>query len=181
MSEDDRFFITPPPGLLPPAPEPAEQQPVNTGSQTRRMSVPISAPPFRPMPRSPRAAPAMPLAPAAASSAVWTLVLADDSEREVTVDGVVVGRNPTAPVAWPRAQPVAIDDPERSVSKTHAVLVVDDGALRVLDLRSTNGVAVTVDGEQTRVSGAGVTIQTTAAVTLGQYSLTARRVDSAQA
>jgi predicted component of type VI protein secretion system len=111
---------------------------------------------------------------------VWTLVLADGSERQVTADGVVVGRNPAAPAAWPRAERVAIDDPQRSVSKTHAVLAVaDDGSLRVVDLRSTNGVAVTVDGQQRRVSGSGATIQGSAVVTLGQYPLTARHVDSA--
>jgi len=75
---------------------------------------------------------------------------------------------------------VAIDDPQRSVSKTHAVLAVaDDGGLRIVDLRSTNGVAVTVEGEQSRVSGSGATIHATAPVVLGQYPLTARRVHSA--
>lgn len=176
MSDDDRFFITPPPGLLPPIPEAAEQEPVNTGSQTRRIAASIAVPPFRAMPTPPRSGHATPPDPTAART-TWAIVLADGTERAVTADGVVVGRNPTPPAAWPRAAPVAIDDPERSVSKTHVVLaVVDDGALRVVDLRSTNGVTVTVDGEPSRVTRDGAILRGTAEVVLGQYPLTARRL-----
>src|SRR6202012_999648 len=63
--------------------------------------------------------------------------------RSVSVAEVtVVGRNPSATPAAPGAHAVALDDPERSLSKTHALLTPSESALAVTDLHSTNGVAV---------------------------------------
>ena len=43
---------------------------------------------------------------------------------------------------------MAIDDPARSLSKTHALLEVVDDRLLVTDLGSTNGVRIWPEGEE---------------------------------
>tara|TARA_R110002020_G_scaffold77567_3_gene195786 strand:+ start:224 stop:604 length:381 start_codon:yes stop_codon:yes gene_type:complete len=53
---------------------------------------------------------------------------------------IVIGRDPA-----PRGEAirVSVQDPSKSVSKTHAALEVRDGLLWVTDLHSTNGTTVT--------------------------------------
>jgi pSer/pThr/pTyr-binding forkhead associated (FHA) protein len=61
----------------------------------------------------------------------------------------VAGRAPQAPDGWAGATLVVIDDPDRTVSKTHAGFTAEGDAVFVTDLDSTNGVAiVTSDGEE---------------------------------
>ena len=56
---------------------------------------------------------------------------------------IVVGRDPVASgVLHADARPVAVIDPARSVSKTHAVIDARAGVVTVIDLHSTNGVRV---------------------------------------
>lgn len=60
-------------------------------------------------------------------------------------EGVVIGRDPDI-ATQPRCRTrVAIDDP--GVSKTHVAVWVDQGAITVEDLHSTNGSAWSADGE----------------------------------
>jgi hypothetical protein len=176
MAEPDPFLITPPPGLLPP-PRPAAEEaaPVSTGSETRRTGlppIPVRAPavPVVAAPATPVGAP-----PAAATTAPpgWRIRLANGSEHPIGADGIVLGRNPAAPAAWPDAASVRIDDPGKSVSKTHAVVVPEGDRLRVHDLRSTNGVAVTpAGGEATIVTEPeGALAGGGAIVALGDYTL----------
>jgi len=71
----------------------------------------------------------------------WVLQLADG--RRITAAGtVLIGRDPSNSAEWPGAVLVSVDDPEKSVSKTHAAFVLTGGVLSVIDLHSTNGVAV---------------------------------------
>lgn len=67
-----------------------------------------------------------------------------DDGQAMAIDGpLVIGRAPVAPATAPTARSVAVADPHKSVSKTHALLEVRQGMLWVTDLRSTNGTTVT--------------------------------------
>ena len=65
---------------------------------------------------------------------------------------IVLGRNPVAPASRPTASPVPVDDPDRTVSKTHVVLTATREGVLVEDLHSTGGtVVVRADGQETPV------------------------------
>jgi hypothetical protein len=126
-------FIVPPPGLVPDAPTPAEPE--------RTVRVPDRVPPFRPV------APRLPPVPRPGPRTAWRL--RSDGGDELTVAGrAVLGRDPRATDGAAGAEPVAIDDPARSLSKTHALLEVVDDRLLVTDLASTNGVRIWPEGEE---------------------------------
>ncbi len=80
-----------------------------------------------------------------------------------------LGRAPVAPPGSPGARVLAVPDPEKSISKTHAMLELELGELRVHDLNSTNGVWVTpAGGEAIEVEpGEPVTIPAGAELELG--------------
>ena len=79
----------------------------------------------------------------------WRLILPTDRIRELS-GTLVLGRDPAA-TEEPGAELLVLDDPGRTVSKTHAVLTVRDGALLVRDLHSTNGTVVTSGTRRLRV------------------------------
>lgn len=96
---------------------------------------------------------------------------------EITLIGaLVLGRNPAAPHATV-ADPVPVGDPQRSVSKTHALLELRDGLPWVTDLHSTNGTTLTNDvGEALACEpGIAVPVGDGWAVGLGEYSLAVLR------
>ena len=65
---------------------------------------------------------------------------------------IVLGRNPVAPASRPTASLVPVDDPDRTVSKTHVVLTATREGVLVEDLHSTGGtVVVHADGQETPV------------------------------
>ncbi|MEW1835791.1 DUF5684 domain-containing protein [Microbacterium sp. NPDC079995] len=70
----------------------------------------------------------------------WELVLPDGSSASLSSDVVILGRNPVADRARPGAQLLAIADPTRTVSKTHARLERRGETWRITDLGSTNGI-----------------------------------------
>jgi uncharacterized RDD family membrane protein YckC len=74
-----------------------------------------------------------------------------DDGRDFQLDrNVLVGRNPVAQAGEQRAQLLAVDDPGRSISKTHLHLLTDGAGVWVTDRNSTNGSAVTTpDGLRT--------------------------------
>ena len=86
---------------------------------------------------------------------------------------IVLGRNPLAPASHPTASPVPVDDPQRSVSKTHVALTATREGVLVEDLHSTGGtVVVRADGEETPVlPGAPVHARAGATVRYGQRSV----------
>jgi hypothetical protein len=162
-------YITPPPGLIPPAP--ADDAKPKRGETTEKF------PSFLERPRG-----VMPPEVAETSTALradgavrWTLVLPDGAV--LSIDGVtVVGRNPSPIPSAPDADAVALDDPERSLSKTHALLAPSEGVLAITDLHSTNGVAVVDASGATTVAEPGVALAATdgAVLVLGRYRVTLR-------
>ena len=108
-----------------------------------------------------------------APTAGWRLVL--PNADPVAVEGaVLLGRRPEALPEYPMAALVPIVDPNRSVSKSHALLGVDDTGLWVADLGSTNGTFVrTPNGGDARVEpGAPVYAPAGGSIELGQYRIT---------
>lgn len=86
----------------------------------------------------------------------WAIRLPDG--RDIPLgSAVVLGRNPTAPPGSAAVQ-LALDDPARSVSKTHALLEVRDGLPWVTDLRSTNGTTLTNDVGEALVCDPGTAV-----------------------
>jgi hypothetical protein len=100
----------------------------------------------------------------------WELVLPDGSTADLSGDVVILGRNPVADPAHPRAQLLAIADPTRTVSKTHARLERRGEVWRIVDLGSTNG---------TQVNGTKITeapLPPDSVVTIGRTRITFRVV-----
>ncbi|HEY0249368.1 MAG TPA: FHA domain-containing protein [Gryllotalpicola sp.] len=138
-------YITPPPGLLPPP-----RMPEGVPEREQIRAVPGGLPLFSGLPQP--STPPVPAAPAPASAPPqrsWSLLLADGSR--LALDGAsYVGRNPVVADAAPRAALLPLSDPQKSLSKTHALLVPQLEYLMVTDLHSTNGVAaVAPDGSVT--------------------------------
>lgn len=79
-------------------------------------------------------------------------IILDDGTRIVLDTPVVLGRNPTAPAAYPSARCVPVVDPSRRMSKTHLVLLAVDGDVQVLDSGATNGIHFEMDGYTTKLS-----------------------------
>lgn len=101
----------------------------------------------------------------------WVLLLADGDR--VTVDGpIVIGRKPFDVEGFPGARLVTVVDREKTVSKNHAILLPYDGGLFVLDLNSTNGVAVVANRRRTPVASTEFSpVPDGAVVELGSYLL----------
>lgn len=76
----------------------------------------------------------------------WS-ALVDEVEVPLSGGMTVVGRAPTASGEFADARELVVADP--SVSKTHAVLQIDGGVLRVRDLGSANGTFVVVNDIET--------------------------------
>ena len=107
---------------------------------------------------------------AAVAAATWRLVL--PNAEPVAIEGaVLLGRHPESLPEYPMAAIVRIVDPNRSVSKSHALLGVDGTGLWVADLGSTNGTFVrTPNGGDARVEpGAPVYAPVGSSIELGQY------------
>lgn len=156
---DKPGFITPPPNLIPP----------RDATQTQRAPVrKRELPAFRP---------AAPGAAIAADSPApepeqWRLTLPDGST--VTVEGaLLLGRDPVRFEAWSHAKIVKLDDPAKSVSKTHAAIDLGPHGLTVTDLHSTNGVfIVPPDAEEIALGpGASMPVSAGTRVDLGRYTI----------
>lgn len=70
------------------------------------------------------------------------LVPVSGGEPILLVRPAVVGRDPDNISLYPDAVPIALADPERSVSKTHAALAPTLDGVWVTDLHSTNGTRI---------------------------------------
>jgi FHA domain-containing protein len=155
---DKPGFITPPPNLIPPRHD--------TGTQTQRA-------PSRKR-ELPVFLPATAGAPAAETvqHAQWRLTLPDGSTVAVT-GTLLLGRDPVLFDPWSNATLVKLDDPAKSVSKTHAAIDVTDAGLTVTDLHSTNGVFVVPSGgDEIAVKPGGSTdVGAGASVELGRYTI----------
>jgi pSer/pThr/pTyr-binding forkhead associated (FHA) protein len=70
-------------------------------------------------------------------------VLVLDTGQELAVrGGGLLGRDPRPPEDGAHTHVMALDDPDRSISKTHLEFGVEAGELWVEDLGSTNGTRV---------------------------------------
>jgi len=101
----------------------------------------------------------------------WRLIVPGHPDP-VTVDGTVfLGRNPVATPGVAATGLLALDDPAKSVSKTHAMLEVDASGLWVHDLDSTNGVWVApADGEPVEaVPGRRIEVPADSTLELGDF------------
>ncbi|WP_051090680.1 DUF5684 domain-containing protein [Microbacterium sp. 11MF] len=107
----------------------------------------------------------------------WELVLPDGATVPLSGDVVVLGRNPVADPAHPRAQLVAIADPTRTVSKTHARLERRGDTWRIVDLGSTNGILLPNLGADVEVEP-GVDAEVADRFLLGDASIRLQRVDA---
>lgn len=105
----------------------------------------------------------------------WAVQLPDGRVRAID-SALVLGRNPTAPPGS-AAVPMAVDDPHRSVSKTHTLLELRDGLPWVTDLHSTNGTTLTNDVGEALICEPGVPVPVGDGWTagLGEYSITVVR------
>ena len=72
----------------------------------------------------------------------WTLETEHGLKVSLTKQVVLLGRNPARGSAHPDAQLVLLQDPGKTVSKTHARLDFVDGAWGIRDLPSTNGIVL---------------------------------------
>jgi len=168
------FLITPPPGLIPPdLRKDRSAPPADLDSGTRKITAsptgptsktpaffaapigaaPIGAAPIGAVPTGVAptgAAPitAPPTAPSAEDAVPGTELVLPDGGRHSLESTLLVGRNPAQGVGWESAGLLAVIDPAKSVSKTHAAFEVSDGVVRVHDLNSTNGVTVLRQGDE---------------------------------
>lgn len=136
MSDENSNFITPPPGLFPNAPV-AQPVPTETQSATHQFLRPeaTTTPSVQP--------PAFFPAPLGAQPRATSLTLeTEDGARHVITSRAVFGRNPSATDEWAGALIVVIDDPAKSVSKSHAALLVTPTGCTLVDLGSTNGTEI---------------------------------------
>jgi len=112
-------------------------------------------------------------APPAPEPARWTLTLPGREPRALRTT-VLVGRNPSPNPDYPSAELVALPDEGRSVSKTHAVIVIEADDASVRDLASTNGTAVVRAGTELTADDA-VSLQPGDVIRFGSYPVTVGR------
>lgn len=174
--------------------------PVSTGSSTRKLEwprparagAPASPPGSVAPPESSRTTPSSSRASSVGSGTAadptvddstvlsvatrrWQLELPDGGRVTLTPAGVILGRDPIAFPRWPDAELVKVADPGRSLSKTHAALVLGPTGPVVTDLGSTNGVVLDSGGIRTPVSGSdGTPIPDGATIELGDLSFPVR-------
>lgn len=181
-------FIVPPPGLIP-AREPSDE-PDRTAHRPPRVlpgftpppgivptptAVPPSAlipPPVEPPVPEPVEVPAP-----RASHGAWRLRGPGNLEV-LLLRPVVLGRDPAPDPARPDVAPIPVQDPARSVSKTHALVEVVDDRVMVTDLHSTNGTRLLSTEGETRELEAGrpSDAPSEATVILGEFAIRLDRV-----
>lgn len=101
----------------------------------------------------------------------WSLEIEGGRTFQLVERRVLLGRDPAA---RPGAQEIVVNDPTRTISKTHALLELVDDVWRVTDLGSVNGVIVTDPDGTERVLAPGVPEPVTGAVALGRVRLRLR-------
>lgn len=110
--------------------------------------------------------------------ASWTIALPGGEQRSLGSGVLLLGRGPAASASWPGAALLPLDDPRKSVSKTHAALELDAvGTLRAHDLDSTNGVWLSYPSgdEVDVVPGAPSVVEDGAVLHLGEFEIRLQR------
>lgn len=103
------------------------------------------------------------------ASAAWVVVL-PDGRRLPVASPLYFGRAPVS-TEHPDALLVPIDDPARSMSKTHARIALAAGELEVTDLHSTNGTKLLRNGDPvvSLTPGIAQRVGSEASVSFGDY------------
>ncbi len=175
---DKPGYITPPPGLIPSGPAETSET-LRVPERTPILPVFV---PGGPRVTPPAAADAPTPVRGPAPSALprreqqWTLTLHDDSV--IYVSGtLLLGRDPARVEHWEGASLLRVNDPEKSVSKTHAAVDGSGDELRITDLFSTNGVVVIgADGtERPLEPGVAVSVPSGSWIELGRYRMRVER------
>lgn len=96
------------------------------------------------------------------------LVLDDGRRFPLSGASVVIGRNP---VGEPGEQRLAVSDTTRTLSKTHARLVVLEDEWRLTDLNATNGVVVVADDGAEMLLDPGESVVGTGRFILGEVGM----------
>ena len=96
------------------------------------------------------------------------LVLDDGRRFSLSGASVVIGRNPAGD---PGEQRLAISDSTRTLSKTHARLVVHDDEWRLTDLHATNGVVIVADDGAETLLDSGESVIGTGRFILGAVGM----------
>ena len=128
--------------------------------------------------RDPREPVFFPGRPPQLVDSLWRLVLADGRRISIKTS-IVLGRRPAARAEFPGAELETIDDPAKSVSKSHAVIVPWNDRIYVLDLGSMNGTTVAADGRRRTVPTTEyLEVPEDAVIEVGSYFLSVERADS---
>jgi len=77
----------------------------------------------------------------------WKMIDEDGTEFALHLANVL-GRKPSTDEAPQDAQVISLSDPDRVLSRTHALIEVDAGELWVTDLGSTNGTGILASLDQ---------------------------------
>lgn len=111
-----------------------------------------------------------PPAPAAAvPGARWNLMLPDGVEIPLDA-ALLLGREPVAPDGVRGVRPIAVRDPDKTVSKTHALLTPVAEGVRVRDLHSSNGTTLVLPAGRAPVpAGGDVLVTRDAVLELGRF------------
>ncbi|HZU94588.1 MAG TPA: FHA domain-containing protein, partial [Microbacterium sp.] len=96
------------------------------------------------------------------------LVLDDGRTFALSATSIVIGRNPEGE---PGEQRLSIPDKTRTLSKTHARLVVQGDEWRLTDLHSTNGVVVVADDGAETLLDAGESVTGAGRFVLGEVGM----------
>jgi len=104
----------------------------------------------------------------------WRLELPNGVE--VAVEGpLVIGRRPDAAAAPPRARLVTVDDPDRTVSRSHLIVAPSVGGVLLTDLSGHNGVVIEgLDGSERRFVGSAVEVGEPCGIRLGAVRILLR-------
>jgi hypothetical protein len=102
---------------------------------------------------------------------VWYVTADGSSPVRLVGQSVLIGRNPASRPEYPRAQLIALADPDKTVSKTHAHLALADGRWSITDLDSTNGVYLVTDGGDEIEIEIGQSVEATESFRLGDLTV----------
>jgi len=181
---DGSDFIVPPPGLVPGEPSAAPERAAKPVERTLPSFAPgrSGPPPILPSPAGPVVQAPVPLDPAfevTGERVRWRLAAAGGADAVVTGPSVL-GRAPRVEDAAGASAAVPIEDPSRTVSKTHALVVPAGEALVVTDLHSTNGIRIERAGAEAEelAPGASVLVGDGEVLVLGRLRLLVARLPS---
>ncbi len=188
----DNPFLLPPGGTKPPVappvappvsrpavPDPAHYiaLPASVESATHRI---VRAPADEAIAEETRVAAPAPDAEVAPARPTELRLILPDGAGVRLAGALLFGRDPAAIPERPDARLLPVSDPGKTVSKTHALLEPDPagGSVRVVDLFSTNGVAVDSPEGRTLVApGGSARARVGSSILLGSFVIEVAAVD----